>query len=84
MFKCQISQRNSKPGQKAHKITVETRQKEYFERQRSEETKMWSDVMVGRGFETVREITVSEEGLALWNTWSDEERKLFLIELARG
>ena len=83
MFVCQITNRVTKAKAKAHKVVVETRHKEYWERRRSEETKTWSDVMVGTGYETVRELTVSEEGLLLWESWSPEERKLFLIELDR-
>lgn len=91
MFKCQITGKNSKganphttpplAAEKLNKIVVETREKVYFKKFRNEETNKWEDVEVGRGWEIVREINASHEGLQLWNSWSPENREAFLATL---
>ena len=68
-------------AEKLNKLVVATREKVYTKKVKNEETNKWEDVEIGRGFETVKEINVSEEGLKLWDSWSDEERQMFLQQL---
>ncbi len=53
MFKCAITGRLSKPGEKCNKIVTERREKEY---KRAGE-------IIARGWEVVREINATDEGL---------------------
>lgn len=57
MFRCQITNKLSKPGEKCNKIVVERREKLY---------KREGEV-IARGWEIVREISATDEGLALYN-----------------
>ena len=79
MYKCMITNKQSRPGEKLNKIVVLTRNKIYSQ-------KIWEDdqlvdVEVGRGYETVKEINASEEGLDIWNSWSPEDREEFAKSL---
>lgn len=76
MFKCQVTNKNSKPGDKCNKVVVATRPRTYTEN-------VWEEgelieLEVGHGYEIVREINASDEGLNMWRAWSDEEKSLFL------
>ncbi len=68
-------------SEKLNKIVVQTRERIYTKRVKNEETNKWEEVEVARGWEIVREINASEEGLALWNSWSDDERAAFVDNL---
>ncbi len=81
MYICQVTGKQSKAGEGQHKIVVQTRDRIYTRRVKNEETNKWEDVEVGRGWEIVREISASSEGLALWESWSPEERAIFLQNL---
>lgn len=81
MFICQITGKQSKPNVGSHKITVQTRDRIYYKRVKNEETNKWEDVEIGRGWEIVREVSASQEGVELWNSWSPEERAIFLQHL---
>ena len=80
-FKCQITGKTSDFGEKLNKIVVETRPKSYRKWVKDEISRSWSEVDAGSGFETVKELSVSEAGLLLWNSWSEDDRKLFLNQL---
>lgn len=67
--------------EKMNKIVVATREKVYTRWFKNEETGKWEELEVGRGWEIVREINASEEGLQLWNSWSEDERAIFLENL---
>lgn len=67
MFYCQITKKLSKPGQKCHKVITHIAERVYTRMIRDEETWRMVRVEVGRGFEIVKEVNSSEEGLALWN-----------------
>lgn len=71
MFKCQVTGRMTRPGQKMNKVVIETRDKEYTERQRVDG--VWQDVVVGYGYETVKEISVSDEGLRILQQRAEQE-----------
>lgn len=81
MYICQVTGRQSKSGQKLNKLVVKTRDKIYTRWVRNEDTREWEEIEIGRGFETVREINASQEGVELWNSWSPEERELFLKQV---
>lgn len=75
MFICKITDRVTKPGEAMNKIVIATRERVYMRKFRNEETGRWEDVEVGRGWEIVKEVPVSEEGLAAWNDLSDDQRE---------
>lgn len=64
-------------SEKLNKIVVETRQVEYKHWDRENEEEWFS-----YGTEIVREINASDEGLALWNSWTPEEREAFVKGLS--
>ena len=68
MFKCEISGKMSRLGEKINRIVVERREKVYYESFRNEETGRWEEKEVGRGWEIVKELQVSEAGLKIWNS----------------
>lgn len=82
MFYCQVTGRLSKRGEKVNKVVVATRERIYYKKVRNEESNKWEDVEIGRGWEIVKEINVSQEGLDLFNTMSEEDRALFCKELS--
>lgn len=66
MFKCGITGRFSKPGEKANKIVTATRDKVYYGWFRNEETGRYEELEIGRGSEIVSEVNATDEGLRLW------------------
>lgn len=72
---------DTRGSEKLNRIVVETRERIYTKRVKNEETGKWEDVEIGRGWEIVREINASQEGLDLWNSWTPEERAIFLENL---
>lgn len=78
MFHCSVTGKVSEPGEKLNKIVVATRDRVYYKRVRNEETLKWEDVECGRGWEIVKEINVSGEGLLFWNNLSEEEKSKFI------
>ena len=78
MYFCQITGKMSEQGEKLNKITVETRPKTYYRWVRDEDTNKWQEIETGHGFEIVKELNASEEGLQQWNDWTSEERAMFL------
>ncbi len=52
MFICELTKKQTMPGQKAYKLVIQTREKEYKDNQ---------GYVIGHGFETVKELTVCEE-----------------------
>ena len=72
---------DTRGSEKLHKIVVETRDRVYTRWVKNEETNKYEEVESGRGWEIVREINASDEGVALWESWSPEERAIFLKHL---
>ena len=68
-------------SEKLNRIVVATRERVYTRWVKNEETHKYEEVEAGRGWEIVREISASDEGLALWNGWSEDERAAFLKRL---
>lgn len=77
MFKCEVLGKVSEPGEKLTKLVIEVRPKTYFASVYNEETRKEETVVVAEGFETVKEINVSEEGLQVWNDLSAAEKEAF-------
>jgi len=77
MFKCAITGKQSKPGEKCNRIVVATRPREYKHRDRENEEEWFS-----YGNEIVREVNATDEGLALWNELTEEEKSEFVKGLA--
>lgn len=61
MFKCGITNKFSVPNEKPHRLVVERRSKEYAV-QRDDGT----SYIIGRGWEIVKEINVTLDGLKKW------------------
>ncbi len=78
MFQCEITGRMSEPGEKCHKIVVETRPRTYTKWVKNEETLRWEEVEAGRGWEIVREISATSSGVDAWNSLDEEARKALL------
>jgi hypothetical protein len=65
MFKCDVTGKTSKRGEKLNKIVIQTRPRVYTE-------KVWEDgelveIEIGKGWEIVKEINATDEGLKLYN-----------------
>lgn len=65
MFKCQVTKKNSKLGEKLNRIVIQTRTKIYTQ-------KIWDEgeaveIETGRGYEIVKEIMASDEGVRRYN-----------------
>jgi hypothetical protein len=65
MFKCQVTNKITEPGEKLNRIVIKTREKVYS--QRVIEDGELITIEVGRGWEIVKEINASEEGLSIYN-----------------
>jgi hypothetical protein len=77
MFVCAITKKLSRPGIKPIKLVTLTRPKTYTETRRNEDTGLIETVQIGSGFEIVKEVDVSEEGLAIWNAAQAKEESSF-------
>jgi hypothetical protein len=75
------SEMDTRAPEKLNRIVVQTREREYTKKVRNEETGRWEDVVIGRGWEIVRELNATDEGVAEWNAMSEEERANFLVNL---
>lgn len=80
MYRCEITGKNSKFGEGLNKTVVATRPKVYMRWVKDEDTNHWTEIEAGRGFETIRELSLSAEGLQLWESWSEVDKSLFLKE----
>lgn len=83
MFQCAITNKISKPGEKCNKIVIKTREKTYHKKIFNEELRQYEEVVAGTGWEIVKEINASSEGLSLWNDLSPEEQKQLVNEILR-
>jgi len=58
MFRCSITNKLSKPGEKQNKVVIEKRDKVYTDPDTGE--------VISKGWEIVKEISVTDEGLKIW------------------
>jgi hypothetical protein len=78
MYLCQITNKFSKPGEKLNKVVIETRSVQYKNWDREAEEEWFS-----YGNEIVKEINASDAGRELWDSWSEEDRKLFVASFKK-
>ena len=78
MYRCMITGKNSQLGEPCNRITVKQREKTYLGWRKNEETREYEEVVVGQGYEIVKEIVACAEGVSLWNSWNETDRSLFL------
>lgn len=73
MFMCQITGHYSREGQKCNKVVVQTRAQTYKHWDNENEEEWFT-----HGTEIVREVNATEEGVRLWESWTEEERAAFV------
>lgn len=79
MFKCQVLGRMSKPGEKLNRLVVKSREQSYTQ-------KVWEEgelveIEVGKGWEIVKEINASDEGVKVWNTMTPLQKEQLIKNL---
>lgn len=72
MFKCAITNRITGSREPMNKIVVETREQSYS-----------NGLTESKGWEIVKEITVSNKGLELWKLMTDEQKTSLIKDLSR-
>lgn len=82
MYKCQITARMSRLGDKLNKIVVQTRPRNYTRWVKNEETLKYEEVFVAKGWEIVKELNACAAGVEQWNAMTPEQRTLFLQDMA--
>ena len=82
MYKCQITGRQSRLGEKLNKVVVARRERIYTRWVKNEETNKYEEVFVAKGWEIVRELNACTAGVEQWNAMSPEQRALFLQQVA--
>lgn len=66
MFKCFVTKKDSKLGEKPIKVVIEKRLRAYNRRWKDEDGNI-HDEIVSKGHEIVREVMMSKEGFDIWN-----------------
>lgn len=84
MFTCAITGQTSKKGEPLNRIVVAKRQKIYYQSYFNEDTREWEKLEVGRGWEVVKEVNASDDGLKAWNSLSEEEQAKVASILTKG
>lgn len=77
-YRCEITKRVSQPNAKLQKVVALTRPKQYYKWVKNEDTREYEEVEAGRGHETVRELSVSQEGKDIWLGWNADQRAAWL------
>ena len=67
MYRCYVTGKMSKPGEKVNKLVIKTRPRTYWGSFQNEETGNVETVEIGHGSEIVREVNVTDEGMRMWN-----------------
>ena len=75
MFYDEVLGRMSRAGAKMVKVVAEKRKKTYFRKTRNIETGEVEDVVIGKGWEVVRELKTSEEGEKIWKAIHPEAKE---------
>lgn len=81
MYICQVTGKVSAAGEKLNRIVVQTRPRTYTRMERDPETGRLEEVDIGRGFEIVREIRATAEGVAEWESMTETQRALHLANI---
>lgn len=66
MFYCEITKRMSRPGQKCNKVVIAKREILYTTKVLNEETGRLEKIDVSKGWEVVKEVNATDEGVRLW------------------
>jgi len=83
MYVCMITGQVSERGESLNRIVVAKRERIYYEDYFNEETREWEQIEIGRGWEIVKEVNASADGLAAWNSLSDDEREVLAKQLCK-
>jgi hypothetical protein len=67
MFRDQILNRFSRPGEKQQKVATHIREKVYTSKILNEETRRLETVIIGRGRESIKELNTTEQGVKAWH-----------------
>jgi deoxyribose-phosphate aldolase len=70
MFKCQVTGKISKPREKMNRIVIATRDKVYTKKILEDGELV--ELEIGRGYEIVKEIAATDEGLRIYNQMVDD------------
>ena len=81
MFYCEVTGKLSQLNEKPSKLVVEKRDRIYTRRVKNEETREWETIEVGRGWEIVKELSVSDAGQREWNEMSKDQQADFVTAL---
>lgn len=81
MFKCQITGRCSRAGEKPTKVVAIAKSKEYKHEVFNEDTRTWEVEVIGVGWEIKKEISLSAQGLEIWENSDELQRGLLLRNL---
>jgi hypothetical protein len=84
MFRCTITGKMSQLGEAQHKVVIERRPKEYHGWRLDEEEDEYKWVKIGEGWEIAKEVSVCEDGLKLWDSWTEDQRVAFANSLKRS
>lgn len=79
MYKCCVTGKMTRPHAKMNRLVVQTRPKVYTEW--FKEDGEWVEIEIGRGYETVKEIQASDEGVRVFNEMSDLQKDELLRKL---
>lgn len=82
MFKCGILGKMSELGEAQHKVVISKRSKEYSA-WRENDDEEWIFVKVSEGWEIEKELSATEEGLKLWESWSPSQQENFAKSLEK-
>jgi hypothetical protein len=61
-----MTNKQCRPGDKLHRLVVEIRKRTYLKEVFNEETRMKETLIAGEGWEIVKELSCSAEGVELW------------------
>lgn len=84
MFYCMITKKMSKLGEAQHKVVVAKENKDYFGWKYDEEEDEYTWEKVGSGWQIKQEIATTEDGKALWESWSPEQQAAFVQDLNKA
>ena len=77
-YRCEITKRVSAPNVKLNKVPVLFRTKTYTKIVKDEDTKKVQEVFANVGQEVVRELSLSQDGVEIWNGWNALQRAEWL------
>jgi hypothetical protein len=76
MFRDQILNRLSRPGEACERLVVEIAKRDYTRRILNEETNQMETVVISSGYETVKELNTTKAGMEQWMAANPEGPKV--------